>query len=271
MDCVPPPLPHGDSSLTQLPPVRPVALIAHRGYSARAPENTLASLEAAVRAGSDGIEWDMSTAACGTPVLFHDSTLERTTNGHGALTETPWSELRDLDAGGWYDTTFAGEGVPSLQLACEALNTWGYEGRIVAEIKGWTTEGDVDRMVETMMRTGRHGHARYIAIDWAAIDRVARAFPGAPVAFIVERPDRFDDALDRAGSVEGAGLAVDFRILLEDPRRLEAALSRGLAVGVWTVDDPTAAARLHSLGIRDFTTNEVERLRGWADTLADRP
>jgi len=269
LNAVRPPLPHGDDPLTQFPPVRPVALIAHRGYSARAPENTLASLEAAVLAGSDGIEWDISTTACGTPVLFHDATLERTTSGHGALAEISWPELRDLDAGGWFDSMFAGERVPSLQQACEAVGAWGYDGRIVAEIKGWNTEADVDRMVETMIRTGRHDQTRYIAINWAAIHRIAHAFPGAPVAFIVERPERFEDALGRAASVEGAGLAVDFRILLDDPRRLEAALSRGLTVGVWTVDDPTAASRLHALGIRDFTTNEVERLRAWADALED--
>ena len=60
-------------------------IIAHRGFSARAPENTLSAMDAAISAGADALEWDVQVAACGTPVLFHDSHLGRTSNGVGPL------------------------------------------------------------------------------------------------------------------------------------------------------------------------------------------
>ena len=244
-----------------------VSLIAHRGYSAEAPENTLSALKAAVAVAADGIEWDMSTAGCGTPVLFHDGTLERTTDGRGRLSETPWSTLAGLDAGSWFGDDFAGEGVPSLRQACDALVDWGYPGAIVAEIKGWSSLDDVDRMVEVISATELQPRTRYIAIDWTAVDRVVERSPESPVAFVVERPERWDEGLERARALDGAGLAVDYRILLDDPRRLESALKLGVSVGVWTVDDPVDAARLHALGIADITTNQVKRLMDWRNSL----
>lgn len=246
---------------------RSVTLIAHRGYSAEAPENTLSALEAAARLSVDGIEWDMSTAACGTPVLFHDSTLERTTEGRGALAETPWSTLSGLDAGSWFGEAFAGERIPSLRQACEALVDRGYPGLIVAEIKGWASLDDVDRMVEVIAATALHERTRYIAIDWTAVDRVARISPDSPVGFIVERPERWSDGLERARALDGAGVAVDYRILLEDPRRVEEASGLGIPLGVWTVDEPQHATRLHELGVKDITTNQVKRLIEWRDSL----
>jgi glycerophosphoryl diester phosphodiesterase len=79
-----------------------IEIIAHRGYSGRAPENTLAALEAAVAAGADAVEFDLHTAACGTPVLFHDGMLSRTTNGVGPVRRRTLEQLKTLDAGKWF-------------------------------------------------------------------------------------------------------------------------------------------------------------------------
>ena len=74
-----------------------------------APENTLRALEAAVEAGADGVEFDVQTAACGTPVLFHDDMLGRTTNGVGPLRRRPLAHLKARDAGSWFGKEFTGE------------------------------------------------------------------------------------------------------------------------------------------------------------------
>jgi hypothetical protein len=92
-------------------------VLAHRCGGALAPENTLAGLEAAVRIGCRGVEFDIMLAADGVPVLIHDETLERTTDGHGRVAETSWEVLRRLDAGGWFGERFAGEPLPTLQEA----------------------------------------------------------------------------------------------------------------------------------------------------------
>lgn len=238
-------------------------IIAHRGYSARAPENTLAALRAAVDAGADGIEWDMSTAACGTPVLFHDTSLGRTTNGVGPLRRRTLAQLQALDAGTWFDPEFAGEPIPSLAEACDFLTELRYPGTLVAEIKGWRELEDVDRMVDTLTDRGWADRTLLIAIDWTTLDRVARTRPEMPLGFIVEKEERFDEGLARAADLDGAGLAVDWRILLADSARIHAARDAGVSVGVWTVNEVEVAARLHGIGVRDLTTNEVEALLDW--------
>lgn len=97
------------NELKFLPPV-----IAHRGASAYAPENTLIAFVKAAQLGIRWIECDVMEAACGTPIIFHDETLDRTTNGKGSVISYPYSYLQSLDAGSWFDLKFAGEKIPSL-------------------------------------------------------------------------------------------------------------------------------------------------------------
>lgn len=90
--------------------------IAHRGWSGKAPENTLAAIELALRDPQvDGIEVDVQLTKDGVPVIIHDFTLERTTNGTGKVGEHLHSELAKLDAGSWFSSEFAGETIPTLE------------------------------------------------------------------------------------------------------------------------------------------------------------
>ena len=100
-------------------------VIAHRGLSARAPENTLAAFRAAAGAGVPWVECDVQLTADGHAVLLHDETLDRTTDGTGRLADTPLAGLRGLDAGGWFDAAFAGESIPALSEALDLLAALG--------------------------------------------------------------------------------------------------------------------------------------------------
>jgi len=93
---------------------------AHRGGGCLAPENTLAGLRLAARLGFRGVEFDVMLSQDGVPVLIHDETLERTTDGAGSVAQTPLVELRRLDAGGRTHPAYANEPIPTLE---EALAT----------------------------------------------------------------------------------------------------------------------------------------------------
>jgi len=97
-----------------VPPV-----IAHRGVSAEAPENTLAAFLRAKQLGLNWVEFDVMLAATGEAVVIHDDDLKRTTNGKGRITDCSYSYLKTLDAGSWFNPIFANEGIPLLQ---EVLN-----------------------------------------------------------------------------------------------------------------------------------------------------
>lgn len=90
------------------------SIIAHRGASALAPENTLAAFQKAYEIGAKWVEFDVMLAACGEAVVIHDETLDRTTNGQGNVCDYPYSYLQTLDAGSWFNPVFAGEKIPTL-------------------------------------------------------------------------------------------------------------------------------------------------------------
>ena len=100
-------------------------IIAHRGASGSAPENTIAAFRAAAAAGAKFVEFDSSLTSDARPVVFHDDVLDRTTDGTGLLAETPFETLTHLDAGSWFNATFAGEMVPTLDEVLETLADLG--------------------------------------------------------------------------------------------------------------------------------------------------
>ncbi|MTI42981.1 glycerophosphodiester phosphodiesterase family protein [Roseibium hamelinense] len=108
------------------------AIVCHRGACLMAPENTLASLEAAIALGAEAVEFDIRTSQDGVLYVHHDATVDRTTNGTGRFADLMSFEIDQLDAGTWFDTRFAGERVPRLDTFLDAC-----AGRIAtyAEIK----------------------------------------------------------------------------------------------------------------------------------------
>src|SRR3990167_7563410 len=102
-------------------------VIAHRGASAYAPENTLIAFTKAAQLEIKWIEFDVMQASCGTPIIFHDETLNRTTNGKGDVCRYSYTYLQTLDAGSWFNPRFSGERIPTLNavmafLANENMN-----------------------------------------------------------------------------------------------------------------------------------------------------
>lgn len=106
--------------------------IAHRGASGYAPENTLAAFDKAVEMQADYIEIDVQLSKDDLPVVIHDDTLDRTTNGTGNVSAYTLEELRSLDAGSWFDKKYAGEKIPSLN---EVLEMYGEKINILIELK----------------------------------------------------------------------------------------------------------------------------------------
>ncbi|MCB9963840.1 MAG: glycerophosphoryl diester phosphodiesterase [Rhodospirillales bacterium] len=97
------------------------SVIGHRGCAAYAPENTLVGIHAAADLGCTWIELDVKLTKDSVPVIFHDDTLERTTNGAGKVADITLAALKDLEAGSWFGESFSGEPVPTLEEALEVI------------------------------------------------------------------------------------------------------------------------------------------------------
>jgi len=241
-----------------------IEIIAHRGFSASAPENTLSALEAALEAGADAVEFDLHTAACGTPVLFHDAMLSRTTNGVGPLRRRTLGQLKALDAGRWFSPAFEGERIPSFAEALERLR--GRIGHVYAEVKGYRELEDLDRMVRIARDSGMLGSTTFISLNWTTLDRVRGQEPELTIGYIVDEEGRLDEALQRAAG--DARALLDLRAdLLDDPEVARRASAAGVDLAVWTVDDPGQASRVLESGVRRVTTNQVTELVAWKQGL----
>lgn len=241
-------------------------IIAHRGFSAKAPENTLAALEAAMTSGVESVEVDVQVAACGTPVLFHDAMLGRTTNGVGPVRRRPLAQLKALDAGSWFGAEFAEERIPTLQEALDRVR--GRVNRVYQDIKGYREMEDLDRIVQITGDSGMGEATVFISPDWVVMNRLRKVAPSMTRAYLVETQELFPEALDRAVVDEGSVLDVEIGLALSHPHRVEEALRNGVRVLAWTVDDEAAAAAALKTGITGLTTNQVELLMEWRKRLA---
>jgi glycerophosphoryl diester phosphodiesterase len=245
-------------------------VIGHRGYAARAPENTLAALRAAADAGAPAVEFDVQVAACGTPVLFHDEHLGRTTNGAGPVRRRTLHQLQSLDAGRWFSDEFAGERIPSLEEALAAVGP--RFARLYCEIKGYREMEDLDRIVAVARSSGYAERVVFISLDWLTLGRVASRSPELPVGYVVESRERLPEAVARATAHGNAFVDALAAILVDDPGSAASVLERQVELGVWTVNDVAEAEALRQLGVTRFTTDEVEGLLSWsgAGSLIDR-
>ena len=123
---------------------RPV-IFAHRGASAHAPENTLAAFELALAQQADAIELDVKLSSDGYVVVFHDATVERTTNGKGRIQDLTLAQLKQLDAGGFFSEAYRGEKIPTLEEVFEVV---GKRTFINVELTNYRTPRD--HLVETV-------------------------------------------------------------------------------------------------------------------------
>jgi glycerophosphoryl diester phosphodiesterase len=153
-----------------------VHVCGHRGYSLHYPENTLPAFEAANAAGATTIEIDVVLTADGEPIVLHDLSVDRTTDGHGFVADLGLAELRKLDAGVRVDPRFAGTRIPTL---AEALDWAKVEGMgVVLEIKEVERpQLAVDRIVELLRTTATADRVIVISFDHVELKRAVERYP----------------------------------------------------------------------------------------------
>ena len=224
---------------------------AHRGASAEAPENTLAAFRRALDAGADGIEMDVHLASDGVPIVIHDDTLERTTDGSGAVAAHRAAQLQTLDAGSWFGPHFAGEPLPTLE---EALRLLAGRLRINLEVK----ESRSGLAVLDLLRAFPTADVVISSFDHALLTALRRTAPDLPLAVLLEAGN-WRHALARAAALRACAFHphanLVSRPLLAACRRLQ------LPVFAWTVDDAKRARALARAGVAGVFSNDPAGLR----------
>ncbi|KAF0146544.1 MAG: glycerophosphoryl diester phosphodiesterase [Rhodospirillaceae bacterium] len=241
--------------------VRAIALprvIGHRGAAIVAPENTLAAFRAAAGMGVTMIEFDVKLTANGYPVVFHDDTLSRTTNGHGRMRDITLEELERLDAGFWFEPAFAGEQVPTLEVALSFLISVGMSVNIELKPCPETDEQTAQIAVAAAMAYWPRDRLPPLLSSFSRRAlRTARAVaPAWPQGLIVDRlPDDWHEA---AVALRIVALHCQERHL--SPVVVAEVKRAGLAVLAWTVNDPQRAQTLWRWGVDAVITDAPDEI-----------
>ena len=231
---------------------------AHRGASGHAPENTIAALEKAIALGADMAESDIQQTADDRFAVFHDDTLERTSNGSGPVGEKTLADLKTLDAGAWFGPEHAGQPIPSLEDVLDFTR-----GRLPLnlELKLHGHERNVvDLVIRTLHDNNIKDHCRprglVTCFDHAVAAQIKQADPSLTVGAIVGKqqssPDLFAAPVDVLSAEKS----------LVDAEFMAAARRAGKRVHVWTVNEPAEMHRLSDLEVDAVITNYPDRFAG---------
>lgn len=225
--------------------MRPL-VISHAACAGHAPENTLAGVRAALELGVDAIEVDVHVTADGIPVLMHDPTVDRTTNGRGSVASLTLEQIRALDAGG--------EPVPTLAEALELARSGAL---LIAEIKAPGIEGAV---AEAVRRAGALAEVMVWSFFPHVLTAMREAEPRLPCALLLtgEALARWSEMRELAVRLGAQGVSV-FHQGLEAPI-VRGARRSALAVYAWTADSGPEIERLLALGVDGIVSNYPERV-----------
>jgi len=243
-------------------------ILAHRGASAVAPENTIAAFRRAHELGADGIELDVQLTRDKIPVVIHDDTVERTTNGRGRVCDLTIGEIARLDAGAWKSAVFNGEPIPTLAQVFESLMDWLKPvGRalpclINVELKTerFFTDGLEQQVLNVIARYNLQDRILLSSFSPWALHRARAINRDLPRGYL------YDMTMPLVLRKAWLRFWADPQAMHPEASMLDAAYMnwakrKNLQVNTWTVDDPAQAQRLAALGVHAIITNQPDVIR----------
>lgn len=232
-------------------------IIAHRGWSGIAPENTISAFRLALEEEKiDGIELDVHLSSDGIPVVIHDFTLDRTTNSEGMVLDYTIKQLKEFDAGSWFDNNFKGEKIPTLE---EVFQLVGKKKKLFIELKqmGNMYEELEKKVTELIEKYDLVNEVVVISFDPYSLLRVKEAMPNIQRTFVLlNMPLLLEEQLQ---IIDTNSISINSRCV--DQYSISTLAATNIQLIVWTVDDRDEAERL--LRLTDnimITTNHPERL-----------
>jgi glycerophosphoryl diester phosphodiesterase len=238
----------------------PPELIAHRGASHRAPENTMAAVELAWKLDADAVEVDVRLSKDGVIVCRHDRTTERTAGVAKSVAEQTYRELRRLDVGSWKGERFAGTRIPRLKRVVASIPKGK---RLFIEIK--TGPQIVAKLKRLLQESGKRPRQTVIiSFNEKVVRRASEALPKRKVFWLSgfqkdeatgQWSPKVPALIERAEAMGADGLDLQAAKPIRTKAAVEAVHEAGLELYVWTVNGPAKAQQLARLGVAGITTD----------------
>jgi len=232
----------------------PLLLIAHRGASGYAPENTLAAFRKAVAMGLGFIETDLQLSRDARFVAIHDDTVNRTTNGQGSVHDLTLAELRRLDAGSWFGSSFVGERIPTLEETLEFAKR--HDVVFYLELKPGGSWGGEHALIGALRESGEYARVVVISFDSALVAAVRRVEPTLMTGLLCD--GQIEKPIEKTLEIGARQLVI--RGDLVTPAMIAEAKRNDLQVICWTVNHPAHMRLLASAGVAGIMSDYPDRL-----------
>jgi glycerophosphoryl diester phosphodiesterase len=228
----------------------------HRGAMAYAPMNTMAAFELAIEQGADGIELDVWLSQDDVPVVIHDIDVDKTTDGTGRIGTMPVEAIKELDAGSWFDESFAGQQIPTLD---EVFETIGNRIFINVEIKSFDlqTQNVVWNTIQCIKRHTMQERVLVSSFNPMVLRQMRKHAPEIPIGYL--------DAPEIKKRIKVMLTGLEFHAWHPEttqvtPEAVNRAHKRGRRVNTWTVNDPQEALRVRDAGVDMVMTDNPDKI-----------
>ena len=231
--------------------------VAHRGWSGRAPENTIAAFKLALAEDAiSAIELDVHLSKDGVPVVIHDHWIDRTTNGTGMVGAYTFDELSQFDAGSWFDPSFEGERIPSLE---DVLHLTKGKKNLVIELKALPSfyNGLEEAVTKLVHQYDMTDDVLFISFDHESIKRMNELDPAFQTGLLfMGRSTLILEQLNYTGAMNAS---IHYPYVTKEI--VDTLLEAGKQVSVWTVDNPAHIQAVLSIHPDlNITTNHPDRV-----------
>lgn len=228
-------------------------LIAHRGASVETPENTLVAIARAADRGAGGVELDVTISADGVPVILHDDTLDRTTNGSGPVIEQPYPALAHLDAGSWFSNDFMDEPLPTLAAAAALILDRNMALNLEIKPPPGHDRETAERAIAVLTACWpSYGKLVLSSFSIEALSIARDLAPHWPRGLITEIPPvDWRDILKTLGCV-----SLHCSASSATPSLVQEVHEEGYRLVVWTINDAVKARKLFALGVDGIITDD---------------
>ncbi|MCU1409941.1 MAG: hypothetical protein JWR04_648 [Rhodoglobus sp.] len=237
----------------------------HRGGGKDgAPENTVPAFELSLQSDADFIETDLQLTSDGVPVLMHDFTLDRTTDGAGPVWASTWAQVSRLDAGSWFDPAFAGTRVPRLDDLLDIVRPTAK--RVILELKGSWNDEQLGPVVDEIRSHGLADRVMIAGFDVRSLAAAQRVGPEVQRVIIIH--DVVGDPAVLAATCGAVAIVTSKAFLRADPGAVERIHDAGLGVMIYTLNSSKTWSEAIALGVDGIITDKPLELDRWLATGA---
>ena len=226
-------------------PVHPFLKIGHRGSAGYCPENTIASFDHAIELGAEFLELDIHLTKDGKLAVIHDSSVNRTTNAKGKVSDFTMNELKNLDAGSWFHSRFAGESIPELR---DILERYSEQAGLLIEIKKPFQYPGITEVLSEQFKRYTSNKCRFIvqSFDRQAIQHFHSLCPSIPVGVLIKNSFR---GITETELMEISKYAsyVNPKITIVNRYLAEIIHSLGMKMLVWNINNKREAIKMNLL------------------------